>query len=551
MNTTAIFSPAPPPAALPALSPDYPAPSEATAQQPLPVKHPRVLSIAGSDPSGGAGIQADIKAISAHGGYAMAAVTALTAQNTRGVQDIHVPPVEFLRAQLDALSEDITIDAVKIGMLGTAAVMTAVGEWLGRTQPPVVVLDPVMVATSGDQLMDPAARTAMLGLLKRVHLVTPNLPELGVLLGKPVATSWAEAVEQGKELAAAHHVRVLVKGGHLPGPDCPDALIALDGTVEEFHARRIDTPNTHGTGCSLSAAVAALQARCGDWGMSVRHAKDWLVQALETSQELNIGGGPGPVNHLNELWASAAPRMDSFSAELWADCAEQRAAIMELDFIKELAAGTLSRHHFAYYLAQDALYLVTYSRVLARASALAPTEAEQKFWAGGAQNCLEVEASLHRDWLSSYSVAPSGTAQAATAGTAQSASAPGPVTKHYVDHLQGVAFSGSYAEVVAAVLPCYWLYAEVGRVLHADYVAFSSENSQEHPYGAWLQSYAGDDFAQATRTAVRIMDGAARRGSARDRAGMKAAFAHSAQYELDFFAAPHTHAPEPIGALGD
>lgn len=551
MNTTAIFSPA-----LPALSPDCPAASEATAQQTMPVKHPRVLSIAGSDPSGGAGVQADIKAISAHGGYAMAAVTALTAQNTRGVQDIHVPPVAFLRAQLEALSEDITIDAVKIGMLGTAAVMTAVGEWLGRTQPPVVVLDPVMVATSGDQLMDPAARTAMVALLKQVHLVTPNLPELGVLLGKPVATSWAEALEQGQELAAAHHVRVLVKGGHLPGPDCPDALITLEGTVEEFRAPRIDTPNTHGTGCSLSAAVAALQARFGDWGTSVRHAKDWLVQALETSQELGIGGGPGPVNHLNELWASAAPRMDSFSQELWADCAEQRAAIMELDFIKELAAGTLSRNHFAYYLAQDALYLGTYSRVLARASALAPTEEEQKFWAGGAQNCIDVEASLHRDWLSSYSMAPAGTAQADTAGTAQSvtattATAPGPVTKHYVDHLQGVAFSGSYAEVVAAVLPCYWLYAEVGRVLHADYVALSGENSHEHPYGAWLQSYAGDDFAHAAQTAVRIMDGAARRGSARDRAGMKAAFAHSAQYELDFFAAPHTHAPEPIMALGD
>lgn len=515
MTATALYSPA----------------RQATAAERPATPHPRVLAIAGSDPSGGAGIQADIKTISAHSGYAMAAVTALTAQNTRGVQGVHVPPASFLAAQLEALSADIAIDAVKIGMLGTAGVMAAVGEWLARTRPPVVVLDPVMVATSGDSLMAPEARGALLALLAHTHLVTPNLAELAALLEVPAATSWGQALEQGKELAATHQLQVLVKGGHLPGEECPDALVAPDGTVQEFTGPRVHTANTHGTGCALSSAVAVLQARGGDWGRSVRQAKEWLRGALETSGVLEVGAGAGPVNHLNALWDSAAPGQDDFSRSVWEDCAPQREAIFALDFIKELAAGTLASGHFAYYLAQDALYLGTYSRVLARASALAPTEAEQKFWAGGAQNCLEVELSLHRDWLSRFPLE----------------SPQGPVTKHYVDHLQGVAFSGSYGEVVAAVLPCYWLYAEVGRVLHADYLGFDGE----HPYGSWLQTYADEGFAEATATAVGIMDAAARRGSAAERRRMAQAFAHSAQYEVDFFAAPHEHATPAPPASGD
>ncbi|MBP2414305.1 hydroxymethylpyrimidine/phosphomethylpyrimidine kinase [Arthrobacter stackebrandtii] len=488
-------------------------------------RHPRIVSIAGSDPSGGAGIQADIKSISAHGGYAMAAITALTAQNTRGVQQVHVPPAAFLRAQLDALSADITIDAVKIGMLGSAEVMEAVGGWLAQTRPAAVVLDPVMVATSGDVLMPPEALAALLALLPHTDLVTPNIPELGALLGRPEAGDWAQAVAQGRELAAAHNVRVLVKGGHLPGEACLDALVEADGTVHEFTAPRIHTANTHGTGCSLSSAVATLQAQTGDWVESVRTAKAWLVGALESSAVLEVGAGAGPVNHLHGLWGSAAPALDSFSRLLWNDCAPQRQAIFGLEFIRELAAGTLHRDHFAYYLAQDALYLGAYSRVLARASALAPTEAEQKFWASGAQGCLDVELALHRDWLSRYPIE----------------SPQGPVTKHYVDHLQAVAFAGTYGEVVAAVLPCYWLYAEVGRVLHADYLRYDGA----HPYGSWLETYADDDFAQATATAIGFLDGAARNGSGAERARMREAFAHSAQYEVDFFDAPHRQLGAP------
>lgn len=498
---------------------------------------PRVLSIAGSDPSGGAGIQADIKAISAHGGYAMAAIAALTAQNTQGVQGVHVPPAAFLTRQLESLSADIAIDAVKIGMLANASVMDAVGEWLAKTRPPVVVLDPVMVATSGDALMDADAREALLRLLGLAHLATPNLAELAVLAGEPPAATWEAALRQGKALAAAHGTAVLVKGGHLEGNECPDALLGPDGSVEIFAGPRVDTANTHGTGCSLSSALATLQARTGSWPASVRRAKAWLTGALRTADSLALGHGHGPLNHFHELWGSQAPSAGAFTRSLWEDVAPQREAIFALDFIKDLASGTLDARHFAYYLAQDAQYLNAYSRVLSRASALAPTEDEQRFWADGAQNCLAVELSLHRDWLSRH---PLDVAQ-------------GPVTKHYVDHLQAVAFAGSYAEVAAAVLPCYWLYAEVGRVLHADYLKAGHPEAGHpgddggteagaHPYGEWLETYADDAFAEATARAVAIVDAAAARGSEQERARMRAAFIHSAQYEVDFFDAPRRHA---------
>ena len=270
---------------------------------------PRVLSIAGTDPTGGAGIQADLKSIAAQGGYGMAVVTALVAQNTHGVRSVHIPPVAFLREQLDAVSDDVTIDAVKIGMLGNAEIVQAVDDWLEKVKPPVVVLDPVMVATSGDRLLEPAAENAMIRLLSRADLVTPNLAELGVLLGEPTAQTWPHALEQGKRLSAAHNVIVLVKGGHLEGAACPDALVDATGRLPtgqqliEVAADRVDTANTHGTGCSMSSAMATLQARLGDWSAALSMTKSWLQESLEHADELEVGTGRGPIHHFHRLWA--------------------------------------------------------------------------------------------------------------------------------------------------------------------------------------------------------------------------------------------------------
>ncbi|KRE82634.1 bifunctional hydroxymethylpyrimidine kinase/phosphomethylpyrimidine kinase [Arthrobacter sp. Soil764] len=486
---------------------------------------PRVLSIAGSDPSGGAGIQADLKSIAAHGGYGMAAITALTAQNTRGVQSVHVPPAAFLAQQLDAVSDDISIDAVKIGMLGDESVIRAVREWLGKVRPAVVVLDPVMVATSGDRLLQESAEAALRELLPLAHLLTPNLPELALLLGTEPAQIWDAALDQGRRLADATGATVLVKGGHLAGLDCPDALVNTAGLlgqeVVEVRGKRISTRNSHGTGCSLSSAMATVQARLGDWEASLRTVKPWLAGALENSGQLEVGQGNGPVHHFHHVPPVLAEGI--FAARLWAEARQDLDDIYALDFIGGLASGDLSEKDFAYYLAQDALYLNGYSRVLARASALAPSEAEQLFWARSAQQCLEVETELHRSWLSTRP-APDGL---------------GPVTRSYVDHLTAASASGSYAVLAAAVLPCFWLYAEVGATLHARFLA--SGEPAGHAYADWLRTYADEGFAEATRQAIAIVDAAGRRASDHEKAAMVTAFKQSCRLEVDFFDAPRLH----------
>jgi hydroxymethylpyrimidine/phosphomethylpyrimidine kinase len=486
---------------------------------------PRVLAIAGSDPSGGAGIQADLKSIAAHGGYGMAAITALTAQNTRGVHGVHVPPAAFLSQQLDALSEDISIDAVKIGMLGDTAVIEAVRAWLEKVRPGVVVLDPVMVATSGDRLLQESAEAALRDLLPLAHLITPNLAELAMLVGGPVQETWEGAVEQGRTLSAATGATVLVKGGHLVGDECPDALVNTSGLLARdvvvVPGKRVATRNSHGTGCSLSSAMATVQARLGDWEASLREVKPWLAGALEASVQLDVGTGNGPVHHFHHL---QRPRAEgSFATQLWTAAEKDLAAIYALPFIRDLASGSLPESHFAYYLAQDAIYLNGYSRVLARASALAPTEAEQLFWARSAQQCLEVESELHRSWLSTRPVKP----------------VLGPVTKSYVDHLVAASASGSYPVLAAAVLPCFWLYAEAGKTLHSRFL--EAGEPAGHPYADWLRTYADEGFAEATRTAVAIVDSAGRAASDPERAAMMTAFRQSCRLEVDFFDAPRLH----------
>ncbi|WP_307490713.1 bifunctional hydroxymethylpyrimidine kinase/phosphomethylpyrimidine kinase [Pseudarthrobacter defluvii] len=487
---------------------------------------PRVLSIAGSDPSGGAGIQADLKSIAAHGGYGMAAITALTAQNTRGVQAVHVPPAAFLAEQLDAVSDDISIDAVKIGMLGDESVIRTVRHWLEKVRPAVVVLDPVMVATSGDRLLKESAEAALRELLPLAHLITPNLPELAMLVGGDPAGTWPAALDQGRRLAEATGATVLVKGGHLAGADCPDALVNTAGLlsqeVVEVHGKRISTRNSHGTGCSLSSAMATLQARLGDWEASLLTVKPWLAGALENSEQLEVGQGNGPVHHFHHV--RPAPAEGAFAARLWTEAQQDVADIYALDFIRGLASGDLAEKDFAYYLAQDALYLNGYSRVLARASALAPSEAEQLFWAGSSQQCLEVESELHRSWLST---------RPAQGGL-------GPVTKAYVDHLTAASASGSYAVLAAAVLPCFWLYAEVGEKLHAQFLASGAPDG--HAYAAWLRTYADEGFAEATRRAIAIVDAAGRKASDHEQAAMVTAFRQSCRLEVEFFDAPRLHA---------
>ncbi len=264
---------------------------------------PNVLSIAGSDPSGGAGIQADLKTFAALGTYGMAVITGLTAQNTRGVRSVHPVPGDFVAAQLEAVFDDVRVDAVKIGMLANAEVIDAVAKVLASRKPPYVVLDPVMVAKSGDRLLtEDAVERLRDVLLPHVDLITPNLPEAADLLGVAEATDEQGMRYQLRDLLDLCPA-VLLKGGHLGGPSSPDLFVGTgDSDPTRLSTARIETTSDHGTGCTLSSAIAALRPQREDWTSAVIDAKTYLTEALVAADRLEVGGGHGPVHHFHAWW---------------------------------------------------------------------------------------------------------------------------------------------------------------------------------------------------------------------------------------------------------
>ena len=265
------------------------------------------LSIAGSDPSGGAGIQADLKAFSARGAYGMTALTALTAQNTCGVTAIHVLEPSFVRAQLDAVFSDVRVNAVKVGMIANAEIARAVAAGLCEHAADIpVVVDPVMVAKGGAKLLEEdAVRVVRESLIPLATVITPNLPEAATLLNCATATTREEMAEQGARLLDLGCESVLLKGGHLNGRTSPDLLLTAEETTW-FEALRVDTQNTHGTGCTLSASLAAELAKGRVLDQAVQAAKAYVAGAVAHADELHIGHGHGPTHHFHELWAGPA-----------------------------------------------------------------------------------------------------------------------------------------------------------------------------------------------------------------------------------------------------
>jgi hydroxymethylpyrimidine/phosphomethylpyrimidine kinase len=263
----------------------------------------RVLTIAGSDSGGGAGIQADLKTFAALGCYGMSAVTALTAQNTLGVAAIHPVPADFAAAQIEAVLADIGADAVKIGMLYSAELIAAVAGELRRHKARHVVLDPVMVAQSGDRLLKADAVKALTEeLMPLAEVLTPNIPEAEALIGSEIRT--AEDQERAARRLARHGSRsVLLKGGHFDSPESTDILyLSAEDRAVAFRAERIPSRNTHGTGCSLSSALAAFLARGEGLEAAVRRAKDYVDRAIRAGAAYRIGAGHGPVHHFFEYW---------------------------------------------------------------------------------------------------------------------------------------------------------------------------------------------------------------------------------------------------------
>jgi len=263
---------------------------------------PIALTIAGSDSSGGAGIQADLKAFAALGVYGASVITALTAQNTTGVRGIHAVPAEFVTAQIDAVFSDLDVGAVKIGMVAEPPVIDAIVAGLRRWSPKHVVLDPVMVATSGDRLLVPEAVEALRSrLVPLASVITPNLPEAAALLDEPVAESEAAVEEQGRRLLRMGCKAVLIKGGHGEGAESIDYLLTSSGPIA-LSAPRIATRNTHGTGCSLSSAIAAGLAKGENMETAVRNAKTWVSSAIAAADRFSVGHGHGPVHHFHQYY---------------------------------------------------------------------------------------------------------------------------------------------------------------------------------------------------------------------------------------------------------
>lgn len=265
---------------------------------------PIAVTIAGSDSSGGAGIQADLKTFAALRVYGASVITALTAQNTIGVQGIHDVPADFVLAQIESVFSDLAVRAVKIGMLSQVETIVAVAEGLKRYAGNIpIVLDPVMVATSGDRLItDEAVEALRRHLLPLADVVTPNLPELGCLIGEPTAPNENAAVAQGRRLLALGARAALIKGGHADGSESIDHLMGAYGTMRRFAATRIETRNSHGTGCTLSSAVAAGLARGFPLADSVAQAKRYTTAAIAAAATVPMGQGHGPVHHFHALW---------------------------------------------------------------------------------------------------------------------------------------------------------------------------------------------------------------------------------------------------------
>ncbi|EHS51410.1 phosphomethylpyrimidine kinase [Rhizobium sp. PDO1-076] len=261
-----------------------------------------VLSIAGSDPSGGAGIQADLKTFSARGCYGMAAITALTAQNTQGVSAVQAVDPEFVAEQIRMIFADVRVDAVKIGMIANAGIARAVAGALRPHSTIPIVLDPVMIAKGGAALLEPEAVAVLRDqLLPLATVLTPNLPEAAALLDEPEALSREIMESQAARLIMQGPGAVLLKGGHLTATESPDILVSGE-RFHWFEAPRIVTKNTHGTGCALSSAIAAELAKGLAIVDAVATAKDWLAGAVATSGTLTVGSGHGPVHHFHGLW---------------------------------------------------------------------------------------------------------------------------------------------------------------------------------------------------------------------------------------------------------
>ena len=475
---------------------------------------PRVLSIASSDSGGGAGIQADLKAFARCGAHGMTAIVALTAQNTLGVSAIAELPPAFVRAQIDAVLDDIGADAAKTGMLFSAAVIEAVARALAPRHLPLVV-DPVMVASSGSRLLrEDAVETLVARLFPLATVITPNLLEAQALCH----TATEDRAELAETLAAMGAPAVLVTGGH--GSNPVDHL--FDGSVHlSIPVARYPVAATHGAwlhplgsprrrarGLASPAgrrgpAGRGHRRRCG--GTRARHARRRRRPGACPAQRRRDAGDGGAMT-------------GSFTGELWEDITGIYAAILAHPFLTGLSDGSLPAEAFAFYVVQDALYLQRYAHALAAVASRAPDTAGTEMFARHAANVITVERELHGSLLTGLGIDPAAIA----------AAEPAPTNLAYTSYLLATVTGGSYAEAVGAVLPCYWIYWEVGKHL-------LGRGSPDPRYQRWIDTYGGEDFGATVQDVLAVTDALGTGLAAGERARVHRHFRTTSRYEWMFW----------------
>ncbi|KAJ5974197.1 Phosphomethylpyrimidine kinase type-1 [Penicillium waksmanii] len=468
----------------------------------------RVLVIAGSDSSGGAGLEADQRVLAAHGVYALTATTGLTAQNTLGVQDIFVVPAEFVRKQINAGLEDVGTDVVKLGMLSSAETIDVIAETLQAHKLPPIVLDPVMISTSGSQLLpEKAVKELRTKLLPLTTILTPNIPEAQLLIKDagdeaPEPADLAGMISLAKQIRSLGPKAVLLKGGHLPltkdhktAQTPQDGTIVVDILVDEdtttlFETEFLVSKNTHGTGCSLASAIAANLAQGKDTIRAVRNAVRFVEVGIKTSTDL--GKGSGPINHFHSMYTM--PFAPGRFVEYVLDRPDVQTVWQKFthhEFVEGLGQGTLPLDRFKEYLVQDYLYLVQFARSNALASYKAKT---MDSIAASAQIVLHIqrEMALHLDYCASFGLSKE-EIEAHSETIACTA---------YSRYILDVGQSEDWLALQMALAPCLIGYGTIARRLHSEEGTLRKGNQ----FWKWIENYVAEDYTEAVRLGSELLE---------------------------------------------
>ncbi|PON23681.1 hypothetical protein TGAM01_v207327 [Trichoderma gamsii] len=498
----------------------------------------RVLIIAGSDPSGGAGLEADQKVLAAHGCYAMTSTTALTVQNTKGVTGVHVIPSDFVGRQVEACLEDVGADVIKTGMLASAETIEVIAKLVTKFNVPTLVIDPVMVSTSGAQLL-PHEAIAQLSqhLLPHTTILTPNIPEATLLLtqnGQQVneIQSVSDVEAMGRKIQQLGPKWVLVKGGHMPFRKdltvaktdeekeiVVDVLVGPEGSVLRVQSPYQKSTSTHGTGCSLASAIAARVAQGADMPTAVRGACRYIEAGIKTAPQL--GSGNGPLDHFHSTYT--LPFSPGYFVEYLLEHPAVRSVWDEFvyhPFVMALGNGTLPVESFKGYIVQDYLYLIHFSR----ANALAAYKAKS---IGDISRSNEIvshilhEMKLHINYCNSFGIAEpeiqaTQELQACTA---------------YTRYVLDVGQSEDWLALQMALAPCLLGYGAVAKMLHAHADTVRDGNT----YWAWIENYNADDYVEAVRLGSELIEKNIRLQSPSRIEELIKIFVHATKMEIGFW----------------